>query len=127
PEFTKKDFAQLGFSNKEIDDIAWYVANHHKPEEILDGGNPEKITKKMRKFLSDAGYQKANDILDITISDRMGQYNPLQNNTDLTEITDLRKLLKQLHKEEGQFTIKELAINGSDIIKHFSLEPGKII
>jgi len=127
PEFTKKDFSALGFSNKEIDDIAWYVANHHKPEEILDGGNTDKITKKLRKFLSEAGFVKSNDILDITIADRTGQYNPLQNNTDLTEIHDLRKILKQLHKEEGQFTPKELAINGNDIIKQFSLEPGKMV
>jgi hypothetical protein len=42
----------------------------------------ENREKKTRKFLSQAGYQKAQNILDICIADRMGQYNPLQNSHD---------------------------------------------
>jgi len=127
PELVKKDFSALGFSTKEIDQISWYVANHHKPEEILDWESDENQKKKLRKFLSEAGYKKAEDILDITIADRRGQYNPLQNNSDLQEITHLRKLLKQIHKEEWQFTIKELAIDGNELMKHFNVPPGKIV
>ncbi|MDD3263056.1 MAG: HD domain-containing protein [Candidatus Absconditabacteria bacterium] len=127
PELVKKDFSNLGFSNKEIDQIAWYVANHHKPEEILDGEDDENRKKKLRKFLSEAGYKKVEDILDITIADRRGQYNPLQNNSDLEDITILRKLLKKIHKEEGQFTIKELVVDGNEIMKKFSIPPGKLI
>jgi hypothetical protein len=50
----KTDFAELGFSNKEIDEVVWYVENHHKLEEILAGEQPDKIKKKLRKFLSEA-------------------------------------------------------------------------
>jgi hypothetical protein len=31
PELMKQDFRALGFSNKEIDDIAWYISEHHTP------------------------------------------------------------------------------------------------
>jgi hypothetical protein len=41
-----------------------------------------------------------NNLLDITVADRLGQYNPMQNNTDITDIEDLRKILKNLKKEE---------------------------
>lgn len=127
PDLVKKDFSALWFSNKEIDKIARYVANHHKPEDILDGENPEQKKKKLRKFLSKNWYQNVEDILDITIADRRGQFNPLQNNADFEDITYLRKLLKQIHKEEWQFTIKELVINGEIIMNYFGLEPSKLI
>jgi tRNA nucleotidyltransferase (CCA-adding enzyme) len=127
PDLVKKDFSALGFSNKEIDLIAWYVANHHKPEEILDGEDLDQRKKKLRKFLSENWYIQIENILDITIADRRGQYNPLQNNADLKEVTVLKDLLKQLHTEEGQFTIKELAIDGKKIMKHFALTPSKLI
>lgn len=127
PELVKQDFSALWFSNKEIDQIARYVANHHKPEEILDGENDDQRKKKLRKFLSEVGYHQIEDILDITIADRRGQYNPLQNNNDLQEVNILRKLLKQIHDEEWQFTIKELAVDGDMLMKHFKLSPSKLI
>lgn len=127
PELVVKDFSALGFSNKEIDLIARYVANHHKPEDILDGEDSDHRKKKLRKFLSEAGYQQIENVLDIAAADRRGQYNPLQNNSDLQDIVVLRKLLKQLHEEEGQFTIKELAVDGKKIMKQFDLPPSKLI
>ena len=69
-EYVKQDFAKLGFSGKEIDEIARYVAHHHKLEEILYA-LPEKREKKIRQFLSEAGLEKFNNIIDITIADRI--------------------------------------------------------
>jgi tRNA nucleotidyltransferase (CCA-adding enzyme) len=127
PELAKKDLQALGFSNKELQDIMRYIANHHKPEEFLSTKDPQQVEKKLRKFFSEAGFEKANNLLDVIIADRMGQYNPLQNSTDITDIYDLRKVLKKLQKEEGQFTMKDLAVKGNDIIEHFKLPAGPII
>jgi tRNA nucleotidyltransferase (CCA-adding enzyme) len=69
-EYVKRDFAKLGFSNKEIDEIVRYVNNHHKLEEILYALR-EKREKKIRGFLSEAGVEKFRNILDITIADRL--------------------------------------------------------
>lgn len=66
-------------------------------------------------------------MLDINIADRMGMYNPLQNASDLSDSWYLKDLLLQLHQEEGQFTIKDLAVKGKDIMEHFKLKPGKIV
>lgn len=130
PELTKIDFKKLWFSKKEIDTIARYVEHHHKPEEMLYA-KEENREKKARKFLSQAGYEKAQNILDICIADRMGQYNPLQNSHDTWDVYELKWLLEKLHTQEGQFTIKELAIKGNDIIKTHKLKPwpqiGKIL
>ncbi len=127
PWLAEIDFQRLGFSKKECDEITRYVGNHHKPEEILDGDNPTNIVKKLRKFLSEAGREKIDNILDITMGDRLGQYNPLQNNSDLKDIHMLRGMLETIHTEEGQFTMKDLAINGNDIIEELKLSPWTII
>ncbi len=126
PEHTKKDFQALWFSSKEVETIARYIAHHHKAEELL---SPKKdvMEKKMRKFFSEAGYEKCDNILDITIADRLGQYNPLQNSSDISDIYTLKTILKKLQKQEWQFTMKDLAINGSDIITHFKLPASPVI
>ncbi|HBB04219.1 TPA: hypothetical protein DCZ39_04995 [Patescibacteria group bacterium] len=97
--YARTDFKALGFSSKEIDTIARYINNHHKPEELL-ATKDDAMEKKVRKFLSEAGYEKAMDILDITMADRLGQYNPLQNSADLSDINKLKIILKKLQKKE---------------------------
>lgn len=110
PEYAKKDFKVLGFSSKEITEIARLIAHHHKPEEMLMT-KEDNTEKKVRAFLSNAGLERAMNIMDITMADRLGQYNPLQNSSDISDVEKLKTILKQLHKKEGQFTIKDLAIN----------------
>lgn len=125
-ELAKEDFRKLGFSNKEIEEIQRYIREHHTPGEILLA-HPQNRDKKLRKLLSESGFEKVNNLLDINIADRMGMYNPLQNASDLTDSRYLKKLLVKLENEEGQFTAKDLAIKGKDIMEHFKLKPGKIV
>ena len=127
PSLAERDFQQLGFSKKECEEIARYVGNHHKPEEILSGDNPANIIKKLRKFLSEAGRERIDNILDITMWDRLWQYNPFQSSADIKDIQMLRGMLETIHKEEWQFTLKDLAINGNDLIEELRLAPGKLI
>ena len=126
PEYAKVDFKALGFSSKEITLIARYIANHHKPEEMLST-KEENIEKKVRTFFSESGYEQASNILDITIADRLGQYNPLQNSSDISDIYKLKTILKKLQKQEWQFTMKDLAITGSDIMTHFKISPSATV
>jgi hypothetical protein len=39
----------------------------------------------------------------------------------------IRKMLKKIHDEEGQFTSKDLCVDGNDLIQEFKLPPSKII
>jgi len=126
PEYAKKDFKDLWFSSKEITEIARYIAHHHTPEEMIFAKEENK-EKKVRTFFSEAGYERAMNVLDIAMADRLGQYNPLQNSSDISDVDDIKKILKKLQKEEGQFTMKNLAIDGWDIIKQFKLKPGPAI
>lgn len=126
PEYAKKDFKALGFSSKEITEISWYIAHHHSPEEMIFA-KEENVEKKVRTFFSEAGYERAMNILDITMADRLGQYNPLQNSSDLSDVDKLKIILKKLQKKEGQFTMKDLAIDGWDIMKEFKLPASPLI
>lgn len=123
PEIAKKDFANLTFSKNDIKDICRYILNHHVPWEILNA-NEENRVKKIRKLYSEVWFEKVNNLLDITIADRLGQYNPMQNSADITDVEELRKILFRLQQEEWQFTQKDLKINGNEIIQYFQLKPG---
>lgn len=84
----------------------------------------EKREKKLRDMLSEAGYEKVKNVLDITIGDRRGQMNPLQNSSDISDVDTLKTILDRLNTEEGQFTMQQLKINGKDIMKEFKIKPG---
>lgn len=122
PEIAKEDFSKLWFSKNEINDIMRYIANHHVPWEILDAKNYNRV-KKIRKLYSEAWFQKVDNLLDITIADRIGQYNPMQNNSDITDIEYLRKILKKLQKNEWQFTARDLKIDWEIIMDFFQIQP----
>lgn len=123
PEIAKTDFWNLWFSKNEIKDIVRYIANHHVPWEILMAKEENRL-KKMRKLYSEAGFQKANNLLDIAIADRLWQYNPMQNSSDITDVEDLRILLKKLEKEEGQFRPQDLEVDGKMIMEYFKIQSG---
>jgi len=118
-----KDLRALGFSNKEIDETAWYIDNHHRPEEIL-WAKIENQEKKLRKLLSDAWIEKILNLFDLVMWDRMGHFNPVQP-PETDEINMLIEKAKKLHQAEWQFTPKNLAISWNDIMSHFKLNPGK--
>lgn len=120
-ELAQRDFKQLGCSNKEINEICWYISKHHRPGELLDA-KPENIPKKLRKLISEADIQWIQNLLDIAIADRRGQYNPLQPPA-VQWLFDLKVLADQIYNEEGRFTLKEMAINGNDLIQAFDLSP----
>ena len=120
PELAKEDFARLTFSKAEIKDICWYIFNHHVPWEILNASEENRV-KKLRKLYSEAWFEKVNNLLDITIADRLGQYNPMQNSADITDVEELRDMLKELEKQEWQFTQKDLQIDWKKIMEYFKI------
>lgn len=126
PELAKIDLSELGFSNKELNDISRYIAEHHTPWEILDA-DIEKREKKIRKLLSSKWFEKVDNLLDICIADRLGQYNPLQNSGDISDVYQLRTILKKLQKEEWQFTMKNLNIDWNQIMEALGLKPGELV
>ena len=120
PDMVKEDFAKIGFGNKEIETIARYVALHMKPGEILFSAQ-ENQPKKIRTLLSEADFDKCNNLLDICMWDRLGHYNPIQK-PETAWVERLRSMLSDIYNSEWQFTMWDMKINWLDIMKHFGIE-----
>ncbi len=117
----KEDFSALAFSKAEIDQISRYIKYHHRPWEILDS-KTNTWTRKLRELMSEWGYDATLNLLTIAIADRLGQYNPLQK-AAISELEHLKTMVTELYDTEWQFTMKQLAINGNDIMKTFGIAP----
>ena len=126
PIMMQKDFSSLWFSKKEIETIWWYIHEHHTPGEILNS-HPNNWVKKVRKLFSEKWFEMVNNLFDINIADRIGQENPLQNSSDLSDSYYLKTLLKELDSAEWQFEMKNLAVNWEKVMKHFELSPSPMI
>jgi hypothetical protein len=49
--------------------------------------------------------------------------NPLQNSSDISDVQLLKDILEKLNTQEGQFTMKDLHIDGKTLMKELSIEP----
>lgn len=102
-----------------------YVLRHHRPGEILDA-DPKKRTKKIRELLSEGGLEKSLNLIDLAIADRIGQMNPIQPMA-IDELEEMKITIQQLYETEGQFTMKQMLINGNILMRELSLQPGKVL
>jgi hypothetical protein len=50
--------------------------------------------------------------------------NPVQG-LAMDELIEMQADLQQLHEQEGQFTMQQLAINGDILMEEYKLVPGK--
>jgi len=112
-EIALNEFKKLWFSNKESEEIAFYVKYHMYPGELLFMSE-NKRKNEIKKFISKYGVEKLLNLCDITIWDRLGQYNPLQH-SNIQWIIDLKKEINTIYEESGRITLKDLAVNGNDI------------
>ena len=72
--------------------------------------------------MSEWGYDATLNLLTIAIADRLWQYNPLQK-AAISELEHLKTMVTELYDTEWQFTMKQLAINGNDIMTTFGIAP----
>jgi len=114
-EITKEDFRKLWFSNKEVETISFYVRYHMYPGELLFMSENKRKTE-IKKFISQHWLEKLLNLCDITIWDRLGQYNPLQH-SNIDGILDLKEEINRIYEESGRITLKDLEINWNDVIK----------
>lgn len=84
---------------------------------------PKHYIKKLRPLIAEVGPEMVKNLALLTIGDRMGQYNPLQAPA-IQEVYDLIMLIDEIIAEEGRFTMKQLAINGTILMEYFNLPSG---
>ena len=90
-----------------------------KPGEILMG-DPDHYKKKLRPMIAEVGPEMVKNLCFLTMGDRLGQYNPIQS-PNLDNVRNLMDIVDDIMADEGRFTMKELAINGTVLMKELQL------
>lgn len=80
---------------------------------------PQNSDASIRRFMRKVGLENLNDILDLREADRLGS-GARRTSWRLEEMK--QRMEEQLHQP---FAIKDLAINGHDLMQKFDLKPGK--
>jgi tRNA nucleotidyltransferase/poly(A) polymerase len=114
------DLLALKFSHDEIAVVSGLVRCHMYS---LFEASP-KAVRRIVKQLNDHNVQKS-DFLRLKIADRKG--NVKRGNHTLSEMKHYHSVLHSVEIKETPFTVKELKVNGNDIMRAFNLLPGKTI
>lgn len=111
-KITKNIASRLRLSKKETDLLVTLVRHH---QFTVD----EKQTDKaIRRFIRKVGIENVEDMLDLRVADRLGG-----GATETSwRLEDFKKRLIEVQKEP--FSIKDLKINGVDVMKELNLKPG---
>ena len=115
----KKIMKRLKYSNAEIDFVALLVRQHmfYYQDEWTDGA--------VRRFMRAVGIENIKPLLKLREADRLGSGN--RKDKKSKAIPKLLARIDKIIKEENAITVKDLKINGNDLMKEFNLKPGPII
>ena len=115
----KKIMKRLKYSNAEIDFVALLVRQHmfYYQDEWTDGA--------VRRFMKAVGIENIKPLLKLREADRLGSGN--RKDKESKAIPKLLARIDKIIKEENAITVKDLKINGNDLMNEFNLKPGPII
>ena len=113
-KMVEKIMSRLKFPKKDIEKVVLLVRYH------LFQSDPEKITDSaVRRVLRNVGQENIWDLIDVRLCDRIGSGVPK------AEPYRLRKFLVMLEKALREpVSLKELKINGNEIMELLGIEPG---
>lgn len=105
---------RLRFSKKEVEKITKLVRWHMFTVD-------EKITDSaVRRFIRRIGVENVSDMMDLRVGDRLG------GGTQTAESWRLKLFKKRLEEQmaPAPFSIKDLAVDGRDVMKELNIQPG---
>ena len=115
---TRKILQRLRFSNNDIKFITHLIRNHmfHYTNQWTDGA--------VRRFMRKVGLENINALFELRKADRIG--NGLKSG-ESNSVRRLKDRIERIIEAENAITVKDLAVNGHDIMNEFNLKPGPII
>lgn len=114
--FTAKKIAQRLRLNRDDTNRIFTLIYHH-----MFHYQPENTDASIRRFMRRVGMANLNDILALREADRLGS-NARQTSWRLEEMK--LRMIEQLHQP---MEVRDLAINGHDLMKELNLTPGPIL
>lgn len=115
----KKVMRRLKYSNAEIDFVTLLVRQHmfYYQDEWTDGA--------VRRFMKAVGIENIKPLLKLREADRLGSGN--RKDKESKAIPKLLARIDKIIEEENAITVKDLKINGNDLMNEFNLKPGPIV
>jgi poly(A) polymerase/tRNA nucleotidyltransferase (CCA-adding enzyme) len=115
---TKRIMRRLRFSNNDIKVVNHLIRNHmfHYTYLWTDGA--------VRRFIRKVGLDNLDSLFELRRADRIG--NGLKRG-ESKAVENLKVRIDKLIEQENAITVKDLALNGHDVMGEFNLGPGPII
>ena len=106
---------RLKFDNKTKDAVLQLVSEHDTPIEAQ--------RKRLNRLLNKMGEEQLTRLLEIRKADISAQ-NPIYMQNRMDTVNKAEALLREILSGEHCFSMKDLAVNGRDIINTFDIKPG---
>ncbi|WP_300368958.1 CCA tRNA nucleotidyltransferase [Brachyspira sp.] len=115
----KKIMKRLKYSNSEIDFVTLLVRQHmfYYQDEWTDGA--------VRRFMRAIGVENIKPLLKLREADRLGSGH--RKDKESKAIPKLLSRIDKIIEEENAITVKDLKIDGNDLINEFNLKPSPLI
>lgn len=112
-EIAKNLMTRLKFSNAEINYTVHLIKNHmfHYESNWSDSA--------VRRFIVKIGKENLNDLIDLRLADMYGKYNQivrLHDSAACNLLIELKDRVNTILEQENALSLKDLKINGNDII-----------
>lgn len=112
-EITRSLMTKLKFSNAEIDYVCHLIENHmfHYESSWSDAA--------VRRFIVRVGLDSFDDLIDLRLADMYGKYNAdvrLHNSAGCANLVELTDRVKALAAQSCALSLKDLKVNGKDLI-----------
>lgn len=112
-EIARTMMTRLKFSNAEIDYVSHLIENHmfHYESSWTDAA--------VRRFMVKVGAEYLDDLIDLRLSDMYGKYNAdvrLHDSAACALLVELTDRVKELKQSDCALSLKDLKVNGKDLI-----------
>jgi len=115
---TRKIMRRMKFSNDEVKRVTHLIRNHmfHYTSQWTDGA--------VRRFMRKVGVDNLDSLFELRKADRIG--NGLKRG-ESRSVENLKVRIEKVIEAQNAITVKDLAVNGHDIMNAFDLNPGPCI
>ncbi|MGQ9616910.1 MAG: CCA tRNA nucleotidyltransferase [Spirochaetota bacterium] len=115
---TRRIMRRLKFSNQEVKLVTHLIRYHmfHYTNQWTDGA--------VRRFIRKVGIENLDALFELRRADRIG--NGLKSG-ESRSIQNLKKRIEKVLEEANAITVKDLAVNGYDIMNEFNIKPGPMV
>ena len=113
-KIAKSIMTKLKFSNAEIEYVCHLIKMH------MFNYTPDWSNASIRRFVVKAGSSYINDLIDLRLADMYGKYNTsvrVHDSAACDLLIEFQERIAAVEKEKNALSLKDLAINGNDLIE----------